>query len=382
MEDDYTDDVDFGSYDKAFGNAAINPNDTENVYIQGKRGKDIFPDKWTDFPMELSTAWNSCAGAFLSIKESGKAVAVMNSGQLTIKQTEAARKYMCDKGCIEGVIILPDKMYTNTWVNPFIVILSYNNNSIRFYDARNECVCGRINGKRQNRFSEENIQRIIEDYHSDDKTAVIQMEVVAKNNYNLNPLLYVTTDISEKTISLKDVLLEVKRGISISAAEMDDNISEEESKEKCIIPSSISGGVVDSKYYYHAEIKKPGKNNASVGDVLLSKTGNPFKIAISRDHYLVIGNIYILQIDKEKISPEYIRCFLSSKQGQKEIAKYAVGSATPVISIANLQKIQIPIFEEKKQKDIEKKAKEVLEEIETCYQQILDDKYEIDSMFS
>lgn len=366
-------------YTKVFANSIMDPlmpircNNME-AYIQ---------DIWKEFPCGISGAWSACGWAIISAQESGRVVALMNAGQLTVKQTEGIRQFMCEGGFIEGVIMLPDKMYSDTWVNPFLVILGRNNKSVKFYDARKELVNGRTKGKRINAFSDENIKKIAEGYKNGTKAVVVDMNIIKKNNFNLSPLRYViNNDISTKTIELGEVLREVKRGISITAAEMDELISEEPSSIKCVIPGSINSGMISTRLYYHGVIKKPGKNEVFSGELLLNKTGNPFRVALSHDRYLVVGNLYILDINSSKISPAYVRCFLNSEKGQNELKKYAVGPTTPVISIANIQKIQIPIFKEKKQKAINKRCEEITSELDKCYRQIMDNEQEINSLFN
>lgn len=365
-------------YDRVFVNNIVDPSkNVRRFYIEY-----YLNDEWNNFPREETNAWSSCAGAIAAEKTDGKAVAIMNAGDLTVKQSEKAREYMIDSGFVEGVIKLPDKMYINTWVNPYLVILGRKNKKIKFLDASNDYIASRIGGKRVNILSDEIIKNIIDNYKKGNNVVTINIKTIRENNYSLNPLRYI--NISESVlekVSLGSVLRDVKRGISLSAAEMDELISEEPSNIRCILPSSINDGAITKEYYYHGEIKKQGKNETSYADLLLSKTGNPFRVALSNGRYLVIGNVYILEIDSSKMNPYYVKSFLSSEQGQNEIRKYAVGPTTPIISIENLRKIQIPIFDEKKQEEINQRCEEIFNEIEKYNKQILDCRQEINSIF-
>ena len=44
------------------------------------------------------------------------------------------RKFLCTGGFIEGVILLPDKMYSNTWINPYMLVMGRNNKVVKFLD--------------------------------------------------------------------------------------------------------------------------------------------------------------------------------------------------------------------------------------------------------
>lgn len=364
-------------YDRVLSNTMIDPTFSEHCGLFDVR------DVWEEFPKESTKAWNDCGLAFWLTKENGKTIALMHGGQLTVKQTETVRKFMCEEGYIESVIMLPDKMYSNTWINPFLVVLSRENKSVRFIDARNEFVANRVKGKRNNTLSEKNIQNIVKSYRTGENAFEVNIDDIRQNEYILNPLRYKKSVRNEvKTVELGELLVDVKRGMSLSASEMDALISDEPSGLPCILPSGIKDGVVTSNLYYHGDVKKSGKNEANYCSLLLGKTGTPFRAALTTKNYMIVGNLYILEMQTNmKISPEYVCCFLNSNQGQNEIRKYAVGPTTPIISIANVKKIEIPIFDEKKQAEINERSKEIIEEFNKCYKQISETKQEIDSIF-
>lgn len=365
-------------YSKVFANNIIDPAKPRrcsviNWYVE---------EHWPEFPIEISNVWNASAWALLSVAEEGKAVALMNAGQLTVKQFEEVRKFMCHGGYIEGVIMLPDKMYEDTWINPYLVVLGRGKNKVKFYDASSESEKYRIKGKRINVFNDKNINKIYEEYTIGENIVEVSIDELELNDYNLNPLRYLTkNDETTKTIKLGDALREVKRGMTLSASDMDVLISEEPSDKKCIVPASISGGMISSRLFYQGDLKKPGKNEVHYGQILVSKTGNPFRAALANENFLVAGNLYILDINSSILNPSYLRCFLNSELGQKELKKYATVSTTPVISIANLQKIEVPIFEEKRQIEINRRCEEIVADLDKCYKQIADNEEEIDSIF-
>ncbi len=162
---------------------------------------------------------------------------------------------------------------------------------------------------------------------------------------------------------------------------MDILISDQESSIKCLRTSQIASGFIDGFSYYHGETKKPYKNSSSCGDILISKVGTPFKVALSDGEYLIVGNVYIIKVDRSKVSPEYIKCFLSSAKGQEEIAKLAVGTNTPILNISDLEKIRIPVFEKDKQMKIEQRAYEIVDELSNYHHQIKELNEEISSIF-
>ncbi len=309
----------------------------------------------------------------------GRIVAITDTGSLTGKANEIIRQFLCDNGFVEGIISLPDKMFSNTWLNPQLFIIGNGCKEVKFLDARNYYQNDRLSGKRINVFSDNDVEEILGLYKSQKVTA-IKVKDIRENNYNLNPLRYTSED-EENTVCLGEYIKEIRRGATLTAKQMDEIISEEKNNYyRCIIPSSISNNVILSKLYFNGVVKK-NNNTAYMGDILLSRDGTPFKAAISDDTYVVVGNVYIVRVDKRKIDPEYIHCFLTSSKGQRELSKYVSGTKTPILKVDDLYKIQIPIFEVKKQKRMNIKAKELHDELVNGYKQIGNCKEEVNNMF-
>ncbi len=371
--DFYTD-----GYSKVLANSFYESEGT----LPNREVNDRLRELWPDFPAKASEAWKDCGVAIKSITKSGKAVAIVTGGQLTHKTSIHARKVMCDNRYIEGIIRLPDKVYESTWVNPYIIILGHGNKNIKFLDASSYFTPDRIKGKRLNVLSDEMVSLIMKKYNNKKEVSIVSLKEISENDYNLSPARYIKRS-KEKvhSIELDKYIKSIKRGMTISASEMDKLISDEPEGMKCILPSSITNGVIDSKLYYNGVIKNNCKNIASYNDILISKTGNPFRIAKADDSYLCVGNTYILSLNTDEISPEYVKCYLSSKQGQEELTRYASGSGTLMITVENLSKIHIPIYDEKKQKELNRKSKEIIADLEKYYKQLADTKEEIDSLF-
>ena len=365
-------------YDKVFVNNMLEPS-------EGSLSSDVSYDlenKWSEFPRDVSEKWNMCGEGILLTKDNGKAVAIMNAGELTLNKYRDVREFLCNGGFIEGVILLPDKMYANTWINPYLVIFSRNNTKVKFLDVRNDYVTNRKKGKRVNSLDDDIIESIMEKYKAGKGCIEVEVGEIAKDDYVLTPNRYVeVNDVNANRIKLGEVVDEIKRGITMSASEMDQTIMDIPSDIRCVLPSDIIAGVVTSEKYFHGKLRKPGKNEAHQGDILISKTGNPFRIAVADRNYLVVGNTYILDIDRSQYSPEYIKCYLSSKAGQMEIMKYASGSTTPIISVANLRNIEIPLYDEATQKELDQHANEIVNSLNEGYRQIRICEEEMDALF-
>lgn len=371
-------------YSEYYDDIDITKSVIDAFVIPGKRGTAIVysdvADLWKEFPNNNFNAWSDCACAIADMKFEGRAVALMTAGDLTVKTAEEGRGFLCDNGFIEGVIALPDKMFKSTWINSFLVILSTGNSEVKFLDARKKYIAQRENGKRVNVFSDELIDEILNDY---EKNAIyVNREKIAETGFNLSPMRYLHEEnIKTDYIELGDVLQEIRRGLSIKASEMDNYISYDSTGTPCIKAANITNGIVDTNECYNGERKHPDKNVCWNEDILITKTGNPFRVAMADDRYLVIGNIYILKVVSDKISPYYVKCFLNSNAGQKELRRLSVGSTTPILNISDVKKIRIPVYDDRKQQELERHAKEIEDELRGHYKQLRTSEEEIQHMF-
>lgn len=359
----------------------INGNVDQNISNFDGIVEDLVQE-WEGFPAFKAYIWDCCSVALQSLNTEGRAIAIISAGQLNGKETEVVRKFLIEQKCVEGVIALPDKMMASTWVNTYLVLLKKESEKVKFCDAREFYVKGRLNGKRINYLTTELVSEILEDYYSEGKNTVsVSSEELSKNDYILIPQRYVSANAFNNTICLGDIVEEISRGITLSASEIDELIVEETTRDACILPSSLAGGIVSKNYYFDDRDYKYKRNTTYEGDLLISKTGNPYRVAVAEDWHMVVGNIYILRIKKDTINPYYIKCFLESENGQKELLKLSVGAKTPLISVRNLKNIQIPVYEEKRQKEFETRAEELTKEVVKSYQNINNISAEINDMF-
>lgn len=361
--------------DKVFVNANISGNE-RCIY---NMIDSILNDENVDFPYD-SANWRKCIFGILSQNEGGRTVAVMNSRELTLKSLKDVRKYFCENGYIEGVIALTDKIYENTWINSYIVIFGKEKNSVKFLDARDMYEATRVKGKRINIITEKMAKQIFNMYKNEGID--VSLEELKQNDYSLNPVRYIsTTDFGVKKVKLGDLVKELGRGMSINAAKADECINDSYSKLKCVSQSSISEGVVITDKFYHGN--KVNSNNVAIyGDILLSKSCSPVKIAVSKERCMVVGNVYILRINKDLVFPEYVKCFLESEQGQEIINSLTSGSNTKYITVENIKNIEIPVFEKEKQRELNTRAKEMVSQLEDYFSMIIEKRQEINSLFA
>jgi restriction endonuclease S subunit len=91
--------------------------------------------------------------------------------------------------------------------------------------------------------------------------------------------------------------------------------------------------------------------------------------------------LFILKFNESDISSEYIKCFLDSEKGQNELRRFSAGATTPVLHIQNINKILIPVHEQNVQKQMNKKAEKIVEELINAYESIDRNKKIINLMY-
>jgi type I restriction enzyme M protein len=114
-------------------------------------------------------------------------------------------------------------------------------------------------------------------------------------------------------------------------------------------------------------------------DLILSKNGAPFKIAVAEVQpgktILANGNLYIIEIDEEKADPFFVKAFLESEKGAALLKSITVGAAIPNIGVEALKKLPIPNVPLEEQHELATKYLAKVDEI-TLYQRKLQKAYE------
>ena len=83
------------------------------------------------------------------------------------------------------------------------------------------------------------------------------------------------------------------------------------------------------------------------GNLVISHSA-PIKIAIVPNlqgkKVLANGNMYFMQLNRERVNPVYVLCYLKSREGIKQIKFLSKGSSITTISISDLRQILIPMI--------------------------------------
>ena len=315
----------------------------------------------------------------------GRGIAIMSLGGLWNTIDKPIREVFADRRKIEAIIKLPARLLPITSIPVAMVVLGDNNDSIRMIDASREFV----EGRRQNVMSEENITRIIESYTKDSKISRgVPIQEIAKNEFNFDPTRYLEKIKEVKNgVPFKSVIKSITRGAPYTASDLDGMSSAMPTGYQYMMLANIKNGLIDQDLPYLKEIPpKYIKYCVRRGNLLLSKNGYPFKVAVAEfsDEKIVLanGNLYVIELDTEKIDPYYLKAYLESDQGIAQLKRITVGATIPNIGVAQLNTILIPLLPLQEQKQIAVRCQAVLDEIQLYRRKIEKAENILKSLFS
>ena len=289
------------------------------------------------------------------LTEDGKAVAIMTNGSTWNSIDQKIREYFIRNGLVEAVIALPSNLFEYTHISTTLIVLSRNNESVRLIDSTSICEQGR----RQNIITDENIERIIRLLKEEGEEAVtVDFKTLQQNEFVLNSSRYL-----ENTVEIQDgvefgsLIKSVTRGAQLKANELDEMISDTPTDVQYLMLSNIQNGMISEDLPYLKELNpKLGKYFIGNRNLLLSKNGAPFKVAVAEIEegrkILGNGNLFIIALDEEKVNPFFIKAFFESEVGFASLKKIVVGSTIPNISLESLKKLIVPLPSMEKQNEI------------------------------
>ena len=288
------------------------------------------------------------------LTDSGKAVAIMTNGSTWNTLDEKIREHFIRNGYIEAVIALPEKLFDSTSISTTMIVLSKGNQSIRLVDATHLCVQGR----RKNTLSDDNINHIINLLKEDgDKAKTVDFKTLKDNGFALNPSRYFNRVEIKDGVAFGSLMKRITRGAPIKASTLDKMVSEELTDTQYVMLSHIQNGMIEGELPYLKEID-PKLEKYCIGNrnLIFSKSSFPFKIAVAEvedgKKLLGNGNLFIIDLDEEKVNPYYIQAFFNSEVGTAVLKSIVVGAVIPNISVKSLKELMIPLPSMDKQNEI------------------------------
>ena len=315
----------------------------------------------------------------------GIGVAIMSLGGLWNTLDKPIRETFVKNGKVKAVIKLPAKLFPNTSIPVAMIVFGYNEGRIRFIDATNEYV----EGRRQNSLNAKNIATIIDALNTDSSISkLVSIEEIAENQFSFDPTRY--NEVVEEIVDgvpFETIIKSITRGAPLAARDLDDIASVLPTDYQYMMLANIKNGIIDKELPYLKEIPpRFEKYCIHKGNLLLSKNGYPFKVAVAEPPedktVLANGNLYVIELDTEKVDPYYVKAFLESDQGIVQLKRITVGATIPNIGVNQLNTIQIPLIPIEEQHKMALRYQAVLDEIELLRRKIERAENSLKTIFS
>lgn len=317
----------------------------------------------------LSADWLYALIMMDLLKDDGKAIGLFPAACLFTNIDKDTREELLRKQKIKAVITLPPKMFTFTSVNLVMVVFennSYCNEGVRLVDASKLC----INQRRQNVFTQEHIDAIIDALDKDsDYSKFVSFETLKDNNFILSPERYLVAHDDDEDGEPLGNIVSFGRSVMIKAVELDKLDTAKDTGKFYMRLSEIKDGVISESLPHLTHIEEKDSKSILVDkDIILSRNGAPFKIAMyhakENEEVLPVGNLYILKANEEKVNPIYLKAYLESSKGIAKLTSCLTGITIQIISLESLKKIRIPLPPIDEQNKIAERYEAILEELE------------------
>lgn len=352
------------SFNKVFSNYPLGL--TKRKLGKGAEYLAQLTDKYPGLSKATSSDWVFNALLCECLSADGKAIGIMTNGSTWNSIDKPVRQYFVEKKLIECVIALPEKLFPSTPMATTMIIFSHSNESVRMIDASRICQKGR----RQNEFRAEDIETIMLAMQKDSKySRDITFDELRGNEYTLNLSRYLQSSYkTQNGEPFENIIKSIRRGAPCSAKQLDEMVSHEVTNMQYLMLANIKNGMIEENLPYLSEIpKKYEKYCLKNNDLILSKNGAPYKVAVAsiKDGQKVLanGNLYIIELNQEKANPVYVKSFFESEQGIAMLKSITVGSTMPNIGIEKLKSVDIPLPSLEEQNKIAEQYQTILDEI-------------------
>ncbi|WP_462134314.1 N-6 DNA methylase [Slackia piriformis] len=302
------------------------------------------------------------------LKEGGKAVGVMTRGSSYNGADEKIRHHFIENGWVEAVIALPEGMFSPySGIPTTMIILSKGNEEVRLIDASGLCQKSR----RETTFSDDdiaNIMRLLSE-DSDGLSKRVAYKELADDGFILNPEWHLGETIEVRDgISIENLSLKITRGSGWGKKQLEEFNSNTPTEFKYLMLQNIVDGEIEDDLPCLTEIdSSQDKYCIKDGDLLLSKIGPNFKVAVANvpdgEKVLATGNLYIISFDQEKVDSRYVKLYLDTDQGAAQLRRACVGTTMPSIPTKAFGDILIPMVNLDEQAKIIERYEELRREI-------------------
>lgn len=329
--------------------ALIPPFGMETRAINIPMTQQVLAERFENFPeLRMSSAdWVFAARAASLLSTGGRAVVAVPIHALNGSQSQTYREFLVRNQLIEAVIAIPRGFLNGMTVGFAIVVMREGCREIKF-----------INGEEYQTIVEDvrllDVPRLLKDYRAlNDYEAVTTkpLEAVYSRECNLAPDFYLGEDlVYNNSKPFGKIVREIRRGAKLPVEAWKEVAGDDTSPVKKVAFKHFSEGLIDECLPGLTAVPLGAEDAVlEVGDLLISRMGFPFKVAVVeyRNEKLVADeNVWIVRMGGNRMLAYYLRAYLESERGAKWLSRLSTGATLRTISAKNIEKIPVPNTDE------------------------------------
>ena len=300
----------------------------------------------------------------------GKMVTLITNSTLANNLSVKTRQALIEKGYIESIIELPDRLLENTGIELYAVVLSYGNKGVKFLDASQAYT-------EQRRRKDIDVATVLEDLANPEICKFERIESIAREGYNLLPKRYTLKTNITDGVPLGEIC-NISRGLVISSKELDDFVTDKDTGVRYLYTKDADGDAVDYSQSPFIDVEKLKRKFTLLdNDTWLLGRTSPFRSNMlyveGNDKLIANGNqfsITILPKYKNQYLLPYLALYFNSKAGREQIERFAVGQLIKSLSLKDLKTLQIPRVSIERQREVVNRIRMIETEIKTVKEQL------------
>ena len=314
--------------------------------------------------------WHEILFNLSLLDRNGKMVTLITNSTLANNLSVKTRQALVEKGYIESIIELPDRLLENTGIELYAVVLSYGNKGIRFLDASQSYT-------EQRRRKDIDVTTVLENLDNPEVCRFESIESIAREGYNLLPKRYTLKTNIIDGVPLGEIC-SINRGLVISSKELDDFVTDKDTGVRYLYTKDADGDAVDYSQSPFIDVEKLKRKFTLLDDDtwLLGRT-SPFRSNMlyveGNDKLIANGNqfsITILPKYKNQYLLPYLALYFNSKAGREQIERFAVGQLIKSLAIKDLKSLQIPKVSIERQREVVEHIRNIEDDIKTTREKL------------
>lgn len=335
-----------------------------------------FPERTSLSKLEVpeskiaDSEWHEILFNLSLLDRNGKMVTLITNSTLANNLSVKTRQALVEKGYIESIIELPDRLLENTGIELYAVVLSYGNKGVKFLDASQAYT-------EQRRRKDIDVATVLEDLANPEICRFESIESIAKEGYNLLPKRYTLKTNVIDGIPLGEIC-NISRGLVISSKELDDFVTDVDTGVRYLYTKDADGDAVDYSQSPFIDVEKLKRKFTLLdNDTWLLGRTSPFRSNMlyveGNDKLIANGNqfsITILPKYKNQYLLPYLALYFNSKAGREQIERFAVGQLIKSLSLKDLKTLQIPKVSIERQKEVVNRIRMIETEIKTVKEEL------------